>query len=396
MLNRLSELKTRAELNEKEQVALRRQIHAKPELGFEEHETSALLAQSLNSLGFAVKSKVAKTGVVGDLGAGKTIAIRADMDALPIQEETRLSYASTIAGVMHSCGHDAHCAIADGAAKLLSKEKTLPGKIRILFQPCEETMDEFGVSGAPRMIEAGAMDNVAAVIGLHINTTIPAGKVAIQSGAVMAATNPFKITIKGKGGHAAYPDKSIDALVLAAQVILQINTIVSRRISPRKTAVISLGKIESSSQSTNVINDQISILGTMRSFDEQTQLKMRQELEKACAMVRSLDGDYTLEWLGDGFPPLVNHPVITAIMKSVAIELLGANNVVEIEPRTGAEDFAILAKKAPGAFMFLGSGIENEPYEGHTSTFKMDESSMKIGTTILAETALRLMESPEI
>jgi len=378
---------------QEEIISLRRHLHSNPELSYEEFETSKLAAERLSKLGFQVRTGLARTGVIADLGEGFTVAIRADMDGLPIQETTGASYQSTNPRAMHACGHDAHVSCALAAAKLLSQTK-LPGRLRMLMQPAEENGDEEGVSGAKRMIEAGAMDGVGAVIGLHVDASLAPGKVAIMPGPVMAAADSFKITIKGKGGHGAYPEASIDSVVLAGQVILAAQQIVSRRISALEPAVVTIGAIHSSSTRGNVIAESVTLHGTIRSFTEPVRRQLIEELERVCSIVRGFGGDYEIEW-EMGYPATVNDQKVVEVMRQVAYDLIGPENVIDVPLKTWAEDFSMLAQVAPGGFMFLGVEIEGDRRAHHSPTFDINESGLYLGSAILAETARRLMAAPE-
>lgn len=375
---------------QKEIVELRRHIHMHPELSFQEHETSKLAAEKLKELGYEVKTGIAGTGVTGERGkGGKLVAIRADMDGLPVSESNAVAYKSKNEGVMHACGHDAHVSCALAAAKILSRE-SLPGRIRMIMQPAEEDVDAEGKSGAMRMIEQGVMDGVNAVIGLHMDASIPAGKVAIQPGPVMAAADGFKIVIKGKGGHGAYPEATIDSVVIASHVIQAIQQIVSRRIAAVDPAVVTIGAIHSASTRGNVISDRVELMGTIRSFNENTRKKLIEEVDRACSVARALGGDYETEY-EMGYPATVNDAGVTETLKQTAIDLIGAENVITISPKTWAEDFSVLAQAAPGAFMFLGCEIEGDRRAHHSPTFDVNESGLYLGTAILAETARRLL-----
>lgn len=373
-------------------VELRRYLHRHPELSFEEKETGKLAAEKLKELGYSIKEGVARTGVIGDLGSsGKMIGIRADMDALPILESNKASYKSGNDGVMHACGHDAHVACGLAAAKLLSKLDSMPGRVRMLMQPAEEDTDAEGKSGAFRMVEEGIMDGVSAVIGLHMDSSLPAGKVAIMSGPVMAACDGFRLTIKGKGGHGAYPETTVDAVVVAAQVISAIQQIVSRRVSALDPAVITIGSINSSSSRGNVISDNVVMLGTIRSFTEPVRVKLRAELEKACSLAHALGAEFSIEY-ELGYPPTVNDKNVAELLRKTAIDLIGADNVVTLPLKTWSEDFSVLAQASPGAFMFLGGEMSDYRRSHHSPDFDIDESGLYIGSAILAEAALRLMQ----
>jgi amidohydrolase len=376
---------------QKEIVELRRHIHAHPELSFREHETAKLVSEKLTGLGFDIRTGVGKTGVVAEKGSGKrTVAIRADMDGLPVTEANNVPYKSQNTGVMHACGHDAHVSCALAAAKILSREQ-LAGKLRMIMQPAEEDCDAEGLSGAARMIEDGAMEGVDAVIGLHVDSSLPAGKVAIMPGAVMAAADIFKLNIRGKGGHGAYPEMTIDAVVIAAQVIAALQQVVSRRIAAVEPAVVTVGAIHSSSSRGNVISESVELLGTIRTFSVETRKKVMEEVERACGVARALGGDFTIEY-ELGYPATVNDAEVAAVMKQAAIDLIGAENVLTVPPKTWGEDFSLLAQVSPGAFMFLGAEIAGDTRSHHSPTFDIDESSLYIGPAILAETAKRLLK----
>jgi amidohydrolase len=376
-------------------VDLRRHLHSEPELSFYEHKTAELAANKLDGLGYKVKRGVGKTGVTADIGTGTTVAIRADMDGLPIDEATQKSYSSKNKGVMHACGHDAHVSCALAAAKILSGEKQeLNGRIRMLMQPAEEFGDQEGKSGAYRMLEDDALAGVGAIIGLHMDATIPAGKVGIIPGPIMAAADSFTVTIQGRGGHGAYPETTIDAVVVASQVIGCIQQIVSRRISALEPAIITVGSFHSSSTRGNIISDHVTLEGTFRTFNKDVRKQIMEELERACAVARALGGDYKLEY-ELGYPTTVNDPEITQIMREAAIDLIGIDNVLAVKPRCWSEDFSMFAEVVPGAFMFLGAEIEGDRRSHHSDTFDLDESGLFIGTAVLAETAKRLIKHLE-
>lgn len=371
-------------------IETRRYFHQHPELSFQETETAKINASRLKDLGYAVQTGVAKTGVVGNIGTGKIIAIRADMDGLPIEETNNLPFASANQGVMHACGHDAHMACGLAAAKLLSSESNLVGAVRILMQPSEENVDDELKSGAMRMIEDGAMEGVSAVIGLHVDSSLPAGKVAIMPGAVMAAADVFRITIIGKGGHGAYPESTIDAVALSAQVINALQQIVSRRIAAVEPAVLTIGSVSSSSTRGNIISETVTLLGSIRSFNDATRNKLKEEITKACNITRALGGDFKLEYQL-GYPATVNNATVAILMNEVSRELIGEENVITIPPKTWSEDFSVLAQAAPGAFMFLGCEVKGDRRSHHSPNFDVDESHLFLGPAILAETAKRLM-----
>lgn len=370
-------------------VELRRYLHAHPELSFHEHETAKLAADKLSTLGYKVKKGVGKTGLTADIGSGKTtIAIRADMDGLPIEETNSTGYQSKNAGVMHACGHDAHVSCALAAAKLLLKDT--PGRIRMVMQPAEEFGDDEGKSGACRMLEDDALNGVSAIIGLHMDATIPAGKVAVMPGPIMAAADGFRITIFGRGGHGAYPETTIDAVVLGAQVVQAIQQIISRRLSALDPAIITIGSFQSSSTRGNVISEYVTLDGTFRSFSKEVRTRLMEEIDRACSIARVLGGDYQIHY-EPGYPPTVNDAEITAVMHAAAVDLIGPENVIAVKPRTWSEDFSMFAEVVPGAFMFLGGEIEGDRRLHHSPTFDLNESGLYMGSAILAETARRLV-----
>ncbi len=372
-------------------VEIRRAIHRQPELGFQEFKTARLVADTLTELGVRVETGVGLTGVVGYLGEGKpTIALRADMDALPIQELNDVPYASQVPGVMHACGHDAHVACLLGAAMLLAETK-LKGQVRFIFQPSEEGQDEEGKSGAMRMVEAGVMEGVDAVVGLHAHADALAGVIELLPGPMMAAADTFHATILGQACHGAYPHKGTDAIVLAAQVIMAIQTIISRRIRPLDSGVITVGIIQGGAK-TNILTERVELAGTIRSFKPEVRQQLFDELERVCGLARALGGDYKLE-ITPGYPPTANDAALTEFVRQVGINLLGPEHVGEAEAEMGAEDFSFLAACAPGCYFRLGTGFPGqEPRRGHSPYFDINEDALPIGAAVLAEVARRYLE----
>src|SRR5512132_2625891 len=278
-----------------ELIEWRRDFHMHPEIGFELHRTSKIVADELEKMGYRGKRGVGKTGVVAEIGeGGKLVAIRADMDALPILEQNEYEYVSQNPGAMHACGHDSHTAMALGAALLLSKEK-LPGRIRFLFQPCEETTDEEGKSGAQRMSTEGAMDGVDYIIAQHVDPLEPVGTIGINAGPSSGGVDSWYAVISGKGGHGAHPDKTIDPFYLLGLVILALNGIVSRRLNPFEPAVVSIGSI-SGGFTENVIPESVKITGTLRFTDEKVHQPIHEEMKRAFDITRTLGGDYQLRY----------------------------------------------------------------------------------------------------
>ena len=371
-------------------IAWRRDFHMHPELGFQEIRTSGKVAEYLESWGYRVRTGVGKTGVVGELGSGKPIvAMRADMDALPIQEANDVPYKSIHDGVMHACGHDAHTAIALGTAKLLSQED-FPGTIRFLFQPAEETEDDEGLSGAPRMIEDGALKGVDYAIALHVAASVEEGKIELDEYAA-AGVDTFYAKILGKGGHGSTPHKVVDPIFISGHIILAIHNIVSRRLRPFDPAVISIGSIHGG-QVDNVIPEEVELLGTIRYLDPKVQESIHTEIERAMEITKTLGGDYELKII-EGYPPMYNHPEVIALLRSVIGKLIGADKFVEPEPDMGAEDFGYFIQDIPGAMFFLGCEIEDDTRRHHDSKFDINEDCLPIGAAILASAALKLLNN---
>jgi amidohydrolase len=374
-----------------ELIEWRRDFHMHPELGFELHRTSKIVAYELEKMGYRVRRGVGKTGVVAEIGeGGKLIAIRADMDALPILEQNNHEYASKIPGAMHACGHDSHTAMALGAALLLSKER-LPGRVRFLFQPCEETTDEEGKSGAQRMSTEGAMDGVDYIIAQHVDPLKPVGTISINAGPSSGGVDSWFAEIKGIGGHGAHPDKAIDPFYIVAHVILALNGIISRRINPFEPAVVSVGSI-SGGFTENVIPESIRLTGTLRFTDEKVHQQIHEEMKRAFEIAKALGGDYQLRFEIGG-PPMINDQMVSEVIEKTGKDMLGAENVAEIEKTLGAEDFGEFLKHAPGAMFTLGTQKKgHENYLLHHPKFDLDERALPIGTAMLVETAKRFLE----
>ncbi len=378
-----------------ELIRLRRDIHQHPELGFQEVRTAALVADTLREIGIEPQSGVGRTGVVAEIGSGdgKVIAIRADMDALPILEKTEQPYASVNAGVMHACGHDAHTAMLLGAAHLLKEsyvQGKWQGKVRLLFQPSEESFDENGVSGATAMIEDGALEGVDNVIALHVASNMEAGRFYFNDGQSLAAVDGFEAWVRGDGGHGAAPDKGADPIFMLSSILPAIYAIQSRQINPIRSSVISLGEIRGGAAS-NVIPKEVYIQGTIRSFDDETRHQLWKELERAFSISQILGGEYELK-VHQGYPSLINDPQVNGWMRQVARDIVGEEQVQAGEPMMGAEDFAYMAQKAAGAMFMLGAATDDDVVRNHhTNIFDIDESVLPLGAAVLAETARRFV-----
>ncbi len=368
-------------------VAWRREFHARPELGFQETRTAARVAKVVDSLGYRVRTGVGRTGVVAELGQGHpVVAIRADMDALPVNEANDVPYGSQVPGVMHACGHDAHIAIALGLATLLAQE-TFDGTVRFLFQPAEEVGDEEGISGAPRMVEDGAMDGVDTVLALHVDGSVPVGDITVDAGPASAGVDTFYATIVGRGGHGAMPHKVVDPIYIAAQVILALHAIVSRRLHPTDPAVVSIGAIHGG-EAANVIPRKVEMSGTIRFMEVVVREQLHAEIERALEVARALGGDYTLQFESGG-QPMINDSGVVELIREVGTDLLGADHVQTPKVEMGAEDFGAFSELAPGAMFMLGSRIEGDERRAHDPRFDIDERCLPLGVAILAEATLR-------
>jgi len=362
-------------------VEIRRTIHMNPELGFEEVETSRLVSEWLERFGLQVKRGWAKTGVVGLLQGekgGKTVAIRADMDALPMEEANQVPYASKVKGKMHACGHDAHVTILLGVAKFFSSlREQVKGNIKWIFQPAEE-----GQGGGRVMVEEGVLENpkVDAIFGAHILPLLPMGKVGIFEREGLASADRFTIKIIGQGGHGAFPHLCKDPILAAGQVITQIHSIVSRNVNPLDNAVVSIGKV-SGGTAFNIIPDEVQLLGTARSLNPQVREELKSRIEQVVqGVVRSFGMDYRFDY-EYGYPVLINDPEMSKLVASACARGIGKENVVVIKPSMGGEDFAYYLEKRPGSFFNLGSRNEEkgivQPY--HNSLFDIDEDVLPFG-----------------
>jgi amidohydrolase len=371
----------------------RRDFHIHPELGFQEIRTSARVAEIAESFGCHPKRGVGKTGVVVEIGSGKPIiALRADMDALPLQEENRTEYVSQNPGVMHACGHDSHTSMLLGVLALLTREK-FQGTVRFLFQPSEEVADERGISGAPAMVADGAMEGVELVLALHVDAATPVGDIRVEAGPASGGVDSWFGMVLGKGGHGAKPHETIDPFYLTGHVIFALNAIISRKIFAFEPAVVSIGSLHGG-QTENVIPDRVNITGTLRYTEKRVQQQLREEIRGAFELTRSLGGDYELHF-ETGAPPMQNAPVAVNLIEQAASELLGDLHVLPFLPELGAEDFGSFSEMAPGAMFLLGTRIEGDERVGHNPRFDIDERAMPVGTAILAEATLKYLRQHE-
>jgi amidohydrolase len=373
-------------------VKLRREFHQYPELFFNEFRTSQRMAEELRKLRILTKTGIAKTGVVGLLAGrkkGKTVALRADMDALPIEEQTTFPYKSRNKGVMHACGHDVHMACLIGAANILSQLKSeLNGNVKFIFQPSEEVLP----GGARPMIQAGVLKNpkVSAIFGLHCEPGIPVGKVGVKDGPFMAQVDDFDIIISGSSGHGARPHHGVDAIVVASQVILALQTIASRKIDPVEPVVISVGKIEGGT-ARNIICDRVTLRGTARSLSKEVAREIPVLLKSVTSGVtKSAGASFELSY-SPGYPVLINHPEATDLARGTVAGMFGKQAVFEIKkPEMGAEDFAYFLQKVPGTFLRLGTRNPKKGaiYPWHHPKFTVDEDAIKMGAAVMAGVAL--------
>ena len=375
----------------------RRTIHRNPELSYTEVNTARLVNTVLHELGIETETGVAKTGVVGHIeGDGPTVGLRADMDALPIQEENKTDFDSQYAGIMHACGHDAHTAVLMGAATLLkgfAAEGRLPGSIRLLFQPSEEDRDDEGKSGGKRMVEEGAVNGLDAIFGLHVDPALTVGTVGTRPGPMMAAGDSVEIVIHGAGGHGARPQMANDPLVLSAHLLLVIQDIVSRRLDPFAAGVISLTTIHGGS-ANNVIPDTVTMTGTIRSMTLESRQLLHNEVRRACGIVDALGGNVDLS-INTGYPPTVNDPHATDVAVKAVQDVIGSDNVFEISPTMASEDFSFMQQQVPGCYLRLGVRNPNwdRIYPVHTSTFRIDEDALRIGVASLVATTIEWMQT---
>ena len=366
-------------------IAMRRDLHEHPELAFEEVRTSGIVAQRLRTMGLEVQTGVAKTGVIGLLRGGaskagaKTIAIRADMDALPIHEMNEINYRSTIDGKMHACGHDGHTSILLAVADILNKRRAeLTGDVKFVFQPAE-----------------GAMQNVDSIIGLHLISDYPLGRVGVRAGAVFASADRFIMTVKGKGGHAAMPETTVDPIVISAYIVTALQTVISRETSPLSPAVITIGKIQAGT-AFNIIPESAEMEGTMRAFNAEHRTKLLLRIrEIAQGIAIAMGGACEVE-IFDGCPPCVNDVRMTEIVRDAAIVAVGEKEVDESEDvmTAGSDDMACFLEAVPGCYFIVGAKNEEKGanYPHHHPRFNIDEDALPIGVEVLTRAAMDFLK----
>jgi amidohydrolase len=372
-----------------EVVATRRDLHQHPELGFEEHRTAALVADRLRALGFEVHTGIGKTGVVGVVrgaGPGTTIMLRADMDALPIDEENEVAYRSQQAVHMHACGHDGHVAMLLGAARVvMSRRDEIAGTVCFLFQPAEE-----GKGGAKAMVEDGVLERfgIERAYGLHLASAHPAGQVGFREGAFYASSDSIEITIEGKGGHGASPHLSIDPIFVAAQFVVAVQQVVSRQVDPIEPAVVTIGAIHGGT-THNVIPSRVQLLGTVRAFDAGVREKMAERIERVLRGVCESSGaTYRFEYLWR-YPVTSNDVEQTRYVRALAGRIAGIARIADVPKLMGAEDFSFFAERVPACFFTIGSnGGPDSAWPHHHARFNIDESALQTGVRMMTALAL--------
>lgn len=383
----VSRIKSLADEFHEEIVSIREQIHANPELSFKEFETASFIEKKLREFGISDFERRVETGVVGLLHGsdkGKTIALRADIDALPILEKNDQSYVSKNEGIMHACGHDVHTSSLLGALKILHELKDhWKGTVKFIFQPGEETAP----GGASLLIKDGVLKNPKpeSILGQHVMPLIPVGKVGFRSGKYMASADEIYFTVKGKGGHGAMPELAVDPVVITSHIIIALQQIVSRMASPKMPSVLTFGKVRADG-ATNVIPDVVKVEGTFRTFDEEWRADAKRKMKKmAVGIAEAMGGSCEFE-IVDGYPFLTNEPQYTARSRAAAEEYLGQENVEDLDLWMAAEDFAYYSHETDSCFYRLGVRNENKRITSnvHTATFDIDKEALKIGTGLMA------------
>lgn len=380
-----------------ELIAIRRHLHSHPELSMQEQATSAYIQSKLTEYGIPFTAGIAVHGIVGLIEgnnpASRTIALRADMDALPIVEKNEVDYCSHNPGVMHACGHDVHMTSLLGASKILNELKDeFEGTIKLVFQPSEERFP----GGASMMIKEGVLVNPAPgkMYGQHVLPTLEAGKVGMKPGKYMASTDEVYLTVKGKGGHGGTPELNVDPVLIAAHILVALQQIVSRNLPPQLPAVLSFGRFIAEGR-TNIIPNEVKLDGTLRTFDENWRAQAHQKIRKMATSIAEGMGGECEVFIDKGYPFLVNDDKVTAEAKQFAVEYLGPENVVDLDMRMTAEDFAYYSQLVPSCFYRLG--IRNEScgivHNLHTDRFDVDENSLEIGAGLMTWMAVRGLES---
>jgi amidohydrolase len=385
-------IRKKAEAIKSTLILLRREFHQHPELGLQEFNTAKKIEKVLKELGVETRMLVNGAGVVGHLKggeSGKTLALRADIDALPIQEESDLPYKSENVGVMHACGHDAHTAMLLGSAMILCEmKKALPGNVVFIFQPAEETGE-----GAKKMVEEGALDGVDGIIAIHVNSSLDSGTFGYHCGPIMAAGDFFEVKITGKGGHGGMPHLAIDPIVIAAHAISALQTLVSREVDPIESAVLSICKMDAGGKAYNIIPDSANFGGTIRSLKPELREYLPKRIKEILdGIVPAMRGRHEFNLL-ERFPVTINDDRMAAFVARVAGEIVGKERVVDVKPLMGSEDFSYYLQKIPGAYAFLGTrNVEKGiTYPHHHPQFDIDEGALSIGAGLNAAFALEYL-----
>ena len=375
-------------------VEIRRDLHQNPELGFEEVRTPKLIAEYLTELGLEVRTEVGGRGVVGTLRGGKpgkTVALRADFDALPIQDEKEVPYKSQVPNKMHACGHDGHTATLLGVATVLAKHRDeLEGNVVFIHQHAEE----IAPGGAKPMVEDGCLDGVDVIFGAHLSSITPLGQIGYREGYKSAAADSFKITINGKGGHGASPHQTVDPVVTASQLVINLQQIVSRNVDPIKSAVLTVGSIHSG-KAGNVIPDSATINGTIRSYDPEVRDLLEERLKHIAETTCALTGATCEVQYSRGYDALWNHPKETRYLRDIAKEVVGEENVIETPPGMGAEDFTYYIQKVPGTFFNVGAKLDDPSrvFPHHHPRFDFDEKAMLIAAKVFVTAIAKINET---
>jgi len=370
-------------------ITWRRDLHQIPELAFEEVETAAYIERELERLGLK-PARLGKTGLMADIegnGAGPTVALRADMDGLPLAEDSGEPFSSRHDGVMHACGHDLHMTILLGTVRALVSRHDFPGRVRVMFQPSEERPP----GGAPDLIRRGVLEGVDGVLGLHVWSGYPVGTVALKHGTMMANSDRFRIRVHGRGGHGSEPDTAKDAVLIASQIVVNLQPIVSRRVSPLEAAVVTAGTIQGG-VTFNIIAEEAEVTGTVRTLNAGTQALVEQEIRVVAESTARMHGARVdVEYL-HGYPAVINH---ASVVDGWREALAGAVHLIEPRPSMGGEDFAYYLKERPGAFAFLGAAPDGEVFPHHSPHFRASEAALPIGVTVLERGARYFLEHPE-
>jgi amidohydrolase len=389
----LDKIKSLSEQHSKKVIESRRHLHANPELSYQEYNTVKFVAEKLRSFGIPVKEGIAETGLIAEIKGknpgDKTIALRADMDALPITEANNVSYKSRVEGVMHACGHDVHTASLLGTARILSLvTDQFTGTVRLLFQPGEEKTP----GGASLMIRDGALQNPqpTGIIGQHVFPLLPVGKIGFREGMYMASCDEIYLKIIGKGGHAAAPDLTVDPILIASHIIIALQQVISRNASPKQPTVLSFGNIVGKG-ATNIIPDEVNIAGTFRAMNEEWRASALDKITRMAESIAEGMGGKCVVEISRGYPYLQNNPELTRRIRKAAEAYVGVENVTDLDITLGAEDFSYYSQVIPASFYRLGT---SNPSKGitsyvHTPTFDIDEDALKLGAGLMAWMAIQ-------